>query len=390
MTEMAHGTVVVQSGEAILPRWWRTVDRITIGCLLALFAIGILLGFAASPPLALRNGHEPFYYVTRQAVFGTLALGAMLVVSMLTPTTIRRVSIIGFAICLVALALLPIFGTDFGTGGVRWYSLGFASLQPSEFLKPVFVIMVAWLMAANLELAGPPGKLISFGLTVVIVGLLAIQPDFGQSALILFAWSVIYFVAGAPMFIVLLVGAAILGAGAAAYNASDHFARRIDGFLTPELDPYSQLARATNAIREGGVFGAGVGEGAVIWSLPDAHTDFIIAVAAEEYGLVLVLLIIGLFATIALRAFVRLMRERDPFIRLAGTGLASLLALQSIINMGVAVRLLPAKGMTLPFVSYGGSSLIATGILVGMLLCLTRNRAQGEIGDYLISRGRGE
>lgn len=191
------------------------------------------------------------------------------------------------------------------------------------------------------------------------------------------------------MLIVSVVVAACLGAGAMAYNASEHFARRIDGFLTAELDPYSQLARATNAIREGGVFGAGVGEGAVIWSLPDAHTDFIIAVAAEEYGLVLVLIIIGLFATIATRSFFRLMRERDPFIRLAGTGLTSLFALQAIINLGVAVRLLPAKGMTLPFVSYGGSSIIAMGILVGMVLCLTRVRAQGEIGDYLLSRGRG-
>ena len=389
MTEMAHGTVLVQSGEAILPRWWRTVDRVTITCILALFAIGILLGFAASPPLALRNGHEPFYYVSRQTFFGSVALAVMLMTSMLSPTLIRRLSTIGFGAAFAALALLPVFGTDFGTGGVRWYSLGFASVQPSEFLKPVFVIVVAWLMAANQELAGPPGKLISFFLAIVVVGLLAIQPDFGQSALILFAWSVIYFVAGAPMLIVVGVGLATLGAGTVAYNHSEHFARRIDGFLTAELDPYSQLARATNAIREGGIFGAGVGEGAVIWSLPDAHTDFIIAVAAEEYGLVLVLLIIGLFAAIALRAFFRLMRERDPFIRLAGTGLASLLALQSIINMGVAVRLLPAKGMTLPFVSYGGSSLIATGLLVGMLLALTRQRAQGEIGDILINRGRG-
>ena len=188
MTEMAHGTVLVQSGEAILPRWWRTVDRITITCVLALFAIGILLGFAASPPLALRNGHEPFYYVTRQTFFGSLALAAMIITSMLSPTLIRRLSTIGFGAAFLALAFLPLFGTDFGTGGVRWYSLGFASVQPSEFLKPVFVIVVAWLMAANQELAGPPGKLISFFLTIVIVGLLAIQPDFGQSALILFAW----------------------------------------------------------------------------------------------------------------------------------------------------------------------------------------------------------
>jgi cell division protein FtsW len=388
MTEMAHGTVIVQSGEAILPRWWRTVDRVTIGCILALFAIGLLLGLAASPPLAERNGHDPFHYVLRQAAFGGLALTVMVMVSMLTPIQIRRLAVLGFFAAFGALALLPAFGTDYGQGAVRWYSLGFASVQPSEFLKPVYVIFVAWMVAASQEVGGPPGKLVSLVVTLTIVGFLAMQPDFGQAALVLFAWCVIYFVAGAPMLLLGLVGAAVAVAGTVAYSNSEHFARRIDGFLSAELDPNTQLAYATNAIREGGFFGAGLGEGAVKWTLPDAHTDFIIAVAAEEYGLVLVLVIIALFGAIALRGFFRLMKERDPFIRLAGAGLVSLLALQAIINMGVAVRLLPAKGMTLPFVSYGGSSLIATGIAIGMLLALTRTRPQGEIGDILLSRRR--
>ncbi|RMA43118.1 putative lipid II flippase FtsW [Rhodophyticola porphyridii] len=388
MTEMAHGTVVVQSGEAVLPRWWRTVDRVTIGCILALFAIGLLLGFAASPPLAERNGHDPFHYVIRQAAFGGLALAVMVMVSMLTPVQIRRLAVLGFFGAFGALALLPAFGTDYGQGAVRWYSLGFASVQPSEFLKPVFVVFTAWMIAASQEVGGPPGKAVSLAVTITIVGFLAMQPDFGQAALVVFAWCVVYFVAGAPMLLLAGVGALVGVAGSVAYSNSEHFARRIDGFLSAELDPNTQLAYATNAIREGGFFGAGLGEGAVKWTLPDAHTDFIIAVAAEEYGLVLVLVIIALFATIALRAFFRLTKERDPFIRLAGAGLASLLALQAIINMGVAVRLLPAKGMTLPFVSYGGSSLIATGITIGMLLALTRTRPQGEIGDILLSRHR--
>ncbi len=177
-----------------------------------------------------------------------------------------------------------------------------------------------------------------------------------------------------------------MGAGVFAYDASEHFARRIDGFLSPDLDPTTQLGYATNAIIEGGFFGVGVGEGQVKWSLPDAHTDFIIAVAAEEYGLVLVLALIGLYAIVVVRSLHRLMRERDPFIRLAGTGLACTFGVQAMINMGVAVRLLPAKGMTLPFVSYGGSSLIATGIAMGMLLAFTRSRPQGEIGDLLLRR----
>jgi cell division protein FtsW len=388
MTEIAHGTVVVQSGEAVLPRWWRTVDRVTIGCVLALFAIGLLLGLAASPPLAERNGHEPFYYVVRQCVFGGAALSVMLLVSMMDPVTIRRLGVLGFFGAVAAVALLPAFGTDFGQGATRWYSLGFASVQPSEFLKPVYVIFTAWMIAASQDLNGPPGKSVSLFVTIVLVGFLAMQPDFGQAALIVFAWSVIYFVSGAPMLILFTV-MAVVGMGAyVAYTSSEHFAGRINGFLSTEVAPNTQLYYAAEAIREGGLFGTGLGEGSVKNTLPDGHTDFIIAVAAEEYGLVLVGLIIALFATITVRAFLRLVRERDPFIRLAGTGLVSLLALQAFINMGVAVRLLPAKGMTLPFVSYGGSSLIATGVLVGMLLAFTRSRPQGEIGDILLNRGR--
>jgi cell division protein FtsW len=388
MTEMAHGTVIVQSGEAVLPRWWRTVDRVTIGCVLTLFAIGLLLGFAASPPLAERNGHDPFHYVIRQAAFGGMALAVMICVSMMSPKTIRRLGVLGFFAAVGAVALLPVFGEDFGQGATRWYSLGFASVQPSEFLKPAFVVFTAWMVAASQEIGGPPGKSVSLFVTVTIVGFLAMQPDFGQAALIVFAWSVIYFVAGAPMLLLAMIVGIVGLAGMAAYSNSEHFARRIDGFLSAEVAPNTQLAYATEAIREGGLFGAGLGEGAVKNTLPDAHTDFIIAVAAEEYGLVLVFVIIALFSVIALRAFLRLIRERDPFIRLAGTGLASLLALQAFINLGVAVRLLPAKGMTLPFVSYGGSSLIATGIAVGMLLAFTRVRPQGELGDAFLSRHR--
>lgn len=388
MTEMAHGTVLVQSGEAILPRWWRTVDRVTLACIFALFLIGLLLGFAASPPLAARNGHDPFHYVYRQAFFGGLAFAAMIFTSMLSPQQVRRLGVLGFFCAFGALVLLPVFGTDFGQGATRWYSLGFASLQPSEFLKPVFVVFTAWMVASSQEINGPPGKTLSLLVMVVVVGFLVMQPDYGQGALILFAWAVIYFVAGAPIWILGLVALAVSGGGIIAYSNSEHVARRIDGFLSAEVDPNTQLAYAANAIREGGFFGAGLGEGAVKWTLPDAHTDFIIAVAAEEYGLLLVLLIIMLFATVAMRGFFRLMKERDPFTRLAGAGVAALFALQSIINMGVAVRLLPAKGMTLPFVSYGGSSLIATGIAVGMLLAFTRSRPQGDISDILFARHR--
>ncbi|WP_282092260.1 putative lipid II flippase FtsW [Epibacterium ulvae] len=389
MTEMVYGTVPVQTGEPILPKWWRTLDKWTMSCILLLFVIGLLLGLAASVPLASRNGFDNFHYVQRQGAFGFMALLAMVLTSMMTPTLVRRLAVIGFICSFVALALLPVLGTDFGKGAVRWYSLGFASVQPSEFLKPGFIVAAAWLIAASQQINGPPGTLWSFALCLTVVGFLVMQPDFGQSCLILFGWGVMYFVAGAPMLLLVAMAGTVIIGGVVAYSASEHFARRIDGFLSPDIDPTTQMGYATNAIREGGLFGVGVGEGQVKWSLPDAHTDFIIAVAAEEYGLVLVVILIGLYASIVVRSLFRLMKERDPFIRLAGTGLVCMFGVQAMINMGVAVRLLPAKGMTLPFVSYGGSSLIAGGIAVGMLLAFTRTRPQGEIADFLRGRGRG-
>jgi cell division protein FtsW len=381
MTEMVYGSMPARAREPVLPRWWRTIDKWSLTAILGLFGIGLLLGLAASVPLASRNGLPQFYYVQREAFFGSVAIAVMVGFSMLTPDMIRRLGVLGFALSFLALAALPFLGTDFGKGAVRWFSLGFASFQPSEFLKPGFIIVSAWLMAASAAVNGPPGKSISLFLTLIIVALLAMQPDFGQSMLVLFGWGVIYFVAGAPMLLIALILGAVFMGGTFAYEHSEHFARRIDGFMNADVDPRSQIGYATNAIQEGGFFGVGVGQGQVKWTLPDAHTDFIIAVAAEEYGLILVLVIIALYCTVVVRSLVRLMKERDPFVRLAGTGLACIFGVQAMINIGVAVRLLPAKGMTLPFVSYGGSSVIAAGITVGMLLALTRTRPQGEFAD---------
>jgi cell division protein FtsW len=387
MTEMVFGTTPVRAADPILPRWWRTLDKWALACVFGLFATGILLGLAASVPLAEKNNLPRFYYVQRQAVFGGMGLLVMLVVSMLSPRQIRRIGVLGFAVSFLMIVALPFIGTDFGKGATRWLSLGFVSVQPSEFLKPGFVALCAWFMAASSEVGGPPGKLYSFFAALVVVMLLALQPDFGQASLVLFAWLVMIFVAGAPMALLLGVAGLAVGGGIFAYGASEHFARRINGYLSSEVDPRTQIGYATNAIQEGGFFGVGVGEGSVKWSLPDAHTDFIIAVAAEEYGFVLVMVIIALYCTIVTRSLLRLLRERDIFARIAGTGLACAFGVQALINMGVAVRLLPAKGMTLPFVSYGGSSMIASGIAAGMLLALTRTRPQGELGQIL-RRGR--
>ena len=388
MTEMVYGSSPVPVTEPVLPRWWRTIDKWTLSSIFMLFGIGLLLGLAASVPLASRNGLEPFYYVQKQAIFGGMGLATMIAVSMMSPETVRRLGVIGFLFAMLLVFALPFVGEDHGKGAIRWLSIGGFSLQPSEFLKPAFVVVTAWLMAASQQVGGPPGKLLSFGILCAVVGFLAMQPDFGQSALILFAWGVIYFIAGAPMFLILGIAGLVAGGGVIAYGASEHFARRIDGFLAPDVDPRTQLGYATNAIQEGGFFGVGVGEGQVKWSLPDAHTDFIIAVAAEEYGLILVLLILALFGVIVVRSLIRLMAERDPFTRLAGAGLACVFGVQAMINMGVAVRLLPAKGMTLPFISYGGSSLIAAGITVGALLAMTRTRPRDRMSDVFRRSGR--
>ena len=366
---------------SVLGRWWRSVDQWSLWAAGALFLIGMILGLAASPPLAEKNGLPHFYYVIRQAFFGGVAMAAMVGLSMATPRQVRRLASLGFAVCLALVMLLPVFGTDFGKGAVRWYSLGFGSVQPSEFLKPFFAVFAGWLLSASAQENGPPGALLSLMLAVLVAGMLALQPDFGQATLILGAWGIMYFVAGAPVALILILGAGVLGAGVAAYEFSGHFASRIDAYLSAEVQPLTQMGYATDAILSGGLFGVGVGEGTVKWSLPDAHTDFIIAVAAEEYGLVFCLIIIALFAAIVGRAILRLLREGDAFARLAGLGLAALLGMQALVNMGVAIRLLPAKGMTLPLISYGGSSVVATGIGLGMLFALTRRRPQAQFAE---------
>ncbi|MBP7242095.1 putative peptidoglycan glycosyltransferase FtsW [Amaricoccus sp.] len=386
MTEMVYGAAPAKPGEPILPHWWRTVDRWSLAAILGLFLAGMLLGLAASPPLAVKNGLPAFHYVSRQAAFGAVALTALVVASMLSPTTLRRLGVLAFAGSVLAIALLPVLGTDFGKGAVRWYSLGFVSVQPSEFLKPAFAIFAAWLMAAAYDISGPPGRLLSFVVAVTLTATLALQPDFGQAGLIIATWGLMYFAAGAPVFLLGGVGAGVIGAGWFAYHNSEHVARRIDGFLASEVDPRTQIGYATNAIQEGGFLGVGPGNGQVKWILPDAHTDFIIAVAAEEFGLILCVVIMALYLTIVVRSLLRLVSERDPFTRLAGTGLAVLLGMQALINMGVAVRLLPAKGMTLPLISYGGSSLIAACLGLGALLALTRKRPQHDIDDILGTR----
>ena len=383
MTEVSFRDVAAgRSEHSVVGDWWHTVDRWTLGALLVLLVLGLVLGLAASPPLAQRNDLWTYHYVLRQAIFVVMALGLIATISMFSVTMIRRLGVVLFVGALVATMALPWLGTDFGKGAVRWYSLGFIGLQPSEFLKPGLVLVSAWLMAGSFERFGPPGRTLSGLAAIGIAGMLAMQPDFGQAVLVLAVWLTMVFVSGAPMPMLLVLGGLIGASGAFAYVNSSHFAGRINAYLAAEVDPNTQLAYAQSAIREGGLFGVGAAQGSVKWTLPDAHTDFIIAVAAEEFGLILTLGIIGLYLFITVRALGRLMEERGPFIRLGGTGLAVLFGLQAFVNMAVAIRLLPAKGMTLPFISYGGSSMLAAAIAMGVLLALTRTRPRDAAAEF--------
>jgi len=371
---------------ALLPKWWRTVDLWSIGLVFMLFFIGIILSFASSPPLAEDRKVSVMFLIGKHAIFGISAFVLMLAISMLSVQNARRLGCLLFVVAFVLLALLPFFGTDFQKGAVRWYSLGFASLQPSEFIKPGLIMVTAWLIAGTRDELGSEGFILSLFLTFPVVGLLLIQPDFGQSILVLAGWCVVYFVSGASMLLLYVIGLLTLLAGWLAYQNSEHFQSRINEFLTEILGDggatYEQLDIATSAIINGGLFGTGPGNGTVKWHLPDAHTDLIIAVAAEEYGLVMVGLIVLLFVVLLWRSITRLSRSGSYFIGIAGTGLITTFSLQALINLLVTVRLIPPKGMTLPFLSQGGSSQLAVGLLLGMLFALTRKLDDEDVLDY--------
>ena len=360
--------------ENLLTRWWLTVDKTSIFLILILMFLGLLMCMASSTELAVENGKGSFFYVGKQAIFCVVGFVILIGLSMSSIKFIRRISIILFFFSLSLLIVIPIFGTDFGKGAYRWLSLGFISFQPSELIKPFYVIFASWLFVSSIEKAGLPGISISAVVSLILIGLLVLQPDFGQASLIIATWSIIYFASGAPVLLLIIVAALAAAFGFYIFKSYNYVADRITNFMNSEIDPLSQLGRARSAIQEGGYLGVGLGEGKVKVHLPDAHTDFIIAVAAEEYGLILCFLIIGLIGFLVIRAIFLLSKEESFFIRLSGTGIAGLIGMQALINLAVTVRLIPAKGMTLPFISYGGSSLISVSILCGILLCLTKRR----------------
>jgi cell division protein FtsW len=339
--------------------------------------IGIVLLLAASPPVAIRLGLDPFYFVHRQALFLLPALVVLFATSSLSPRQVRRIALAVFLASLALVAATLFVGPEI-KGARRWLNLFGMSLQPSEFLKPAFVVLVAWAFSESGRRPEMPATVLAFGLLLVSVFLLVQQPDFGQTVLLTLAWGALFFLSGLRWLWTLgLTSAAAVGM-LAAYKLIPHVALRFQRFVYRGSGDTFQIDTSLESFMRGGWFGRGPGEGTVKRILPDSHTDFIFAVAAEEFGLVLCLILLGLFAFIVLRALAHALREEDAFTRLAVAGLALLFGFQSAIAMAVSLYLIPAKGMTLPFVSYGGSSLVSLAFGVGMLIALMRKRSRAE------------
>lgn len=365
-----------RTDRSVVGHWWWTVDRWLLAAIASLIGLGLMLVLAASPAVANRIGLGDFHFVQRQVTFLVPAIFVMAGVSMLSPLWVRRLAVVTFAGALFLVLLTLFIGPEI-KGATRWLYIGGLSLQPSEFLKPSFAVVAAWMFSEQHKGQGFPGHAVSVALFVLVVGLLLMQPDVGMTLVVTAVWLAQFFLAGLPMLLVILCG--LLGAAAigGAYFFFPHVASRVDRFMDPAAGENYQIERAMQAFGAGGLFGTGPGEGAIKRVLPDAHTDFIFAVAGEEFGLLLIVVIVALFAFIVLRGFARLMNETNLFVMLAGAGLVTQFGLQAFINMGVNMHLLPTKGMTLPFISYGGSSLLALALGLGMFLALTRKRMDG-------------
>ena len=358
--------------------WWWTIDRLLLAALLALMLGGIVLSLAASPPVASRLGLEPFYFVSRHVLYLIPALAVLLGTSFLPPRYVRRLALIVFAVSVLMVLGTLHFGAEV-KGARRWIVLLGVNIQPSEFLKPAFVILIAWLFGESAQRPEMPANTMALGLLLVAVTGLVLQPDFGQTMLVALVWSALFFLAGMRIvWVVGLGGVAAVGL-ATAYMLVPYVAKRIERFRDPSSGDTFNIDQALESFQQGGWFGRGPGEGTVKRILPESHTDFVFAVAAEEFGIVLCLVLVAVFAFIVLRTLRHAMRSEDPFARFAAAGLAIMFGLQSAINMAVNLHLMPAKGMTLPFISYGGSSMISIAYGMGMLLALTRERPRAAL-----------
>ncbi len=371
---------LTRADTSIVGRWWWTVDRWMLSAIGLLVLLGAVLMLAASPAVAERLGLDSFHFAGRQFVFLVPAIAVLLAVSLCDAKTVRRLAVCGFVLTLPLLALTLVFGMEI-SGARRWLQLAGLSLQPSEFVKPCFIVVTAWMLAAEKERQRVPGNMIAAALALLVGTMLLAQPDIGMAIVVIAVWSAQVFMAGLPFLWVGVLISAGVGAALVLYTLVPHFTSRIDRFLDPSRGDTYQIETALEAFAKGGLMGRGPGEGIGKRVLPDAHTDFIFAVAGEEFGLVVCTLMVALFAFIALRGYRRLMGEDSLFIMLAAGGLLTQFGLQAVINMGVNLRLLPTTGMTLPFISYGGSSLLGFAFGMGLVIALTRRRPRREIRE---------
>ena len=358
---------------SLIGRWWWNVDRWLLFSLLALIFIGALMVLGASPAVAERLDLDSYYFVRRHLFLLLPTIATLIMVSLLSPVGVRRVAVILLAFALL-LAVATIFVGLEIKGARRWIAFAGLSIQPTEFIKPALAVVVAWMLTAQRQYQGIPGDAIAMSLVAAVILVLVMQPDFGMALIVAAVWFAQYYLAGLSL---IWVGALIgcgVGGTVLGYLTFDHVRSRIDRFLDPAVGDNYQVETSLRAFSNGGLFGRGPGEGVVKTQLPDAHADFVFAVLGEEFGLIACFLVVGIFAFVVLRGLVRLTQEDDLFSLLAAAGLLTQFGLQALINIAVTLRLVPTKGMTLPFVSYGGSSMIALAIGMGMVLALTRWR----------------
>lgn len=365
---------ISRAERSLLADWWFTVDRLLLAAILVIAGAGLLLSLAASPSIAVKRGLPTYYFVERHLVFAVAGVAVMLLVSALPPRAVRRLALVVMVSAVAMMVLVLLNGSEIN-GARRWLHVAGYSLQPSEFAKPAFVVLSAWLFAEAERRPDTPAAVLAYLLYLCFAGLLILQPDFGQTLLVSLLWCALFLLAGRPFKSFMVLAAALSTGVVAAYFSVGYVRWRIDRFIDPSLGGSFQTERALQSFIEGGFFGKGPGEGTIKTVLPDARSDFIFAVIGEEYGALACLVILGLFALVAMRVFSRQAGRRDGFARLAGEGLALLFVLQAIVNMAVNVGLVPAKGITLPFISSGGSSTLGIGLAMGMLLALTRRDA---------------
>jgi cell division protein FtsW len=362
---------------SVLSDWWFSIDHRLLAGVLLLMVAGLVMAFGAGPPAAERLGLADFHFVERHALYMLAGVVVLVGVSMLGPRGVRRLALI---LCLAGLALMVLAlwqGVE-RNGAVRWAQIAGFDFQPSEIVKPGFIVVSAWLLSEGARRADVPATELAIALLLLFAGLLALQPDIGQIALIAAVWSGMFLAAGYPLRWMLAIAGAGIAGLLAAYWTIPHATERIDAFMGWGGAVSDQTAIALSAFAEGGWFGRGPGEGVLKTRLPDAHNDYIFAVIAEELGIAACLALVAAYAFVAMRAAASAFTQPSPFVRVAISGLAMLFGFQALINMAVNVNLLPAKGMTLPFISYGGSSLVSMAAAMGMVIALSRRRPNAE------------